>query len=208
MATEPLNAWKALHEVSFSRWEKRRNYEWLLSYAIWGALAGFIAVVIFGKDSQFRPPEASWQPAAWLFLILVVHGCYLFFIIDGTLRDLEAQRVIEQAMCQLTDQNEGSTGQKFKDEFLATQLFRGFDDWRTAKWFRDRHGLWGQLALTSLLCVAAWASIQNRPRTQETTGASQVNPGGYFCQGCTFGQPPAASPNEPAPTQPRTRPKR
>jgi hypothetical protein len=55
-----LEILKTLQTASFNRWEKRRNYEWLLSYAIWFGLAGFIAFVALGKDTQFKPPE-SWN---------------------------------------------------------------------------------------------------------------------------------------------------
>jgi hypothetical protein len=50
-----IDALKELHGTVFQRWQNRREYEWKLSYAIWGVLATFIAVVIFGKDTQFRP---------------------------------------------------------------------------------------------------------------------------------------------------------
>src|SRR5579863_9088943 len=89
-----LEILKALHQANFNRWEKRRNYEWLLSYSIWGALAGFIGIVALGKDSTFRAP-GSVPTIIWLSVIAWVHGFYLFFIVDGTLRDLDSQRLVE-----------------------------------------------------------------------------------------------------------------
>jgi hypothetical protein len=76
-AAQLLDVLKALHQVSFNRWEKRRNYEWLLSYAIWGAPAGFIGVVVFGKDSAFHTPASPWKLQICLGLLCGIHAVYL-----------------------------------------------------------------------------------------------------------------------------------
>jgi hypothetical protein len=157
-----LDVLKALHEASYNRWEKRRSYEWLLSYAIWGALGGFIATIFFGKDSKPTPPSALLL-TVWLSVVVATHFLYLYFIVEGTLRDLRAQGVIERAMTRLagggrrlplTPKRLSIVGRKHPFRFRNFRIRRFLVFWR------PRHGLIGQVMITLILCqVAAWASM-------------------------------------------------
>lgn len=182
-----LDVLKALHDASYNRWEKRRNYEWLLSYAIWGALAGFIATVVFGKDSKFTPPSV-FLLTVWLFVVVVTHWLYLYFIVEGTLRDLRAQAVIERAMTRLAG---GGRRLPLTPRLLSIIgrkhpfRFRNFRIRRFLLFWRPRHGLIGQVTITVILCVvAAWASMESSkpasPNHQSTAneGTASKSAGG------------------------------
>lgn len=45
-ADPTLDILRSIRESAYSRWEKRRDYEWKLIFAIWTALAAFIAITI------------------------------------------------------------------------------------------------------------------------------------------------------------------
>jgi len=172
---------KALYDASLNRWEKRRNYEWLLSYTIWGALAGFIGIVVFGKDSSFPRFGSAWTAAVCIFSAAIVHAVYLFFIVDGTLRDLESQKLVAEEMCSLVGLIK-SNRQNFGDEFKKHQSFIGYAWKIDNRLLVPRHGLIGQSLLTIPLCaVAVWACT--RPPQQQTPTPS-LPPGATYCQGC------------------------
>src|SRR5215469_5423548 len=192
-----LEILKVLHQASFNRWEKRRNYEWLLSYAIWGALSGFIAIVVFGKDSSFHGPASSITNT-FLGLVAALHLCYLFFIVDATLRDLDAQHITEKAMCKMVGPDKHADAAEFETFFLKTLRIRGFHG-LSGKWFADRHGLFGQFFFTVILCFAAgWAvNVANTERLRSPK--EPVPNAGYNCASCNVveqpepAQPPARS---------------
>jgi hypothetical protein len=143
-----------------------------------------------------------------LGLLCGIHAVYLFFIIDATLRDLSAQRIVEQAMARLAHQDRVFNGVAFKRQFTRAMRFRGFRGAATCRWHADRHGLWGQVMLTAL-CVAAWWASVEKPKPQGPP-APAVEAGGTYCQGCTqyftLPQPAIANPpsagetRKPAPT--------
>jgi len=182
-----LDVLKALHEANYNRWEKRRSYEWLLSYSIWGASAGFIVTVVFGKDSKFTPPS-EFPLVLGLFVVVVTHFLYLYFIVEGTLRDLRAQAVIEHAITRLlgagrrlplTPKRLSMTGGKHPFRFRSYRMRRLLLFWR------PRHGLIGQVMITVILCfVAAWANVESSkpaaPNHQPTAneGATSRSAGG------------------------------
>ena len=77
----PLEVLRSLHAASANRWEKRRDYEWKLSYAFWTALAGFIATVLFGKDAHFETP-GNGKLVFWLALLFGCHAYYLWNMVS------------------------------------------------------------------------------------------------------------------------------
>ena len=89
-----LEALKLIHGASTTRWDKRRGYEWTLSYAVWTALAGFFAVVALGKDSLLHnPPVLLTVPC--LAGIFLVHLFYLWIMASRTIEDLKTQKTVE-----------------------------------------------------------------------------------------------------------------
>jgi len=191
-----LEILKTLQTASFNRWEKRRNYEWLLSYAIWFGLAGFIAFVALGKDTQFKPPESWGLTVAVFACILVIHAGYLFFMTDGTIRDLHAQRLIETAMCDMTHDIQ------LCNDFKLTQHFGSKERSESLKWWIDRHGLVAQVLITSILCVfASWTAVM-RPKP-----AIEPSNIGTYCQSCTqYLAPTQSQAVRPEPTRSSVKP--
>jgi hypothetical protein len=182
-----LEILKALHQANSNRWEKRRNYEWLLSYGIWGALAG--SIVFLDKNSSFQVSRGLL--VCWLIAIVGIHALYLFFIVDGTLRDLANQRLIEKAICNLAGPHRAYNADEFELEFIKNQKFIGYTWAPDGHWVTPRHGFIGQIAITMLLCCAVYAVHQQRSDAHDAVPPAS---NGANCQGCTqnFSQPPQA----------------
>jgi len=173
--TTQLEILQALHTANFNRWDKRRNYEWLLSYAVWVGLGAFIAIVVLGKDSQFRAPDRQWITIVTLALVMVAHAGYLYFMTESTIRDLKAQRLIEKVMCAAVDDEE------FKAAFLRTQLFHEKPESKWLGWWTARYGLLAQVLITIILCLTAYWAISQKARA---VAASPAITPGYVCEGC------------------------
>lgn len=152
----PLEVLRTLHAASANRWEKRREYEWKLSYAVWTALAGFIATVLLGKDSRFEPPQFRYV-AGWLGFTWALHGFYLVNMVQHTLEDLRAQTEIEYAIRELAPLVEKKfIGAGMRERHPALQ----------------RYGLIAQLGITLILCSAAgWFSYRH-PQQVDVAPAS------------------------------------
>jgi hypothetical protein len=204
MPTDPklveLEILKAIHRAKFQRWQKRRNYEWLLSYSIWGGLAGFIAVVAFGKDSSFTAPR-PWALVTTLFFTVAVHAFHLYLMVENTLLDLSAQEDLEEMMKELSSYGRSepqlnretensphggpSTSTRFDPPVIA--WWRN----RAIPFLRPRYGFLAQTVITILLCVVAgWAGMapkQTPPAPTPVTPAS-------VCEGCAqYFTPPSAT---------------
>lgn len=173
--TTQLEILEALHTANFNRWDKRRNYEWLLSYAVWGALGGFLAIVVFGKDSQFRAPERQDITIVILVLGTIAHAVYLFFMINNTVRDLKSQKLIESKICGLLDDAE------FGAAYLRAQDFPEDPQSEPVIQWKDRYGLVGQILITIILCLTAYWAISQKA---QGVAASPVITPGYVCEGC------------------------
>ena len=112
----------------------------------------------------------------------------IYFIVEGTLRDLRAQAVIERAITRLlgagrrlplTPKRLSMTGGKHPFRFRSYRMRRLLLFWR------PRHGLIGQVMITVILCfVAAWANVESSkpaaPNHQPTAneGATSRSAGG------------------------------
>ena len=190
-----LEILKALHSAKFNRWEKRRSYEWLLSYAIWGALAGFIAVVAFGKDSRFEAPS-PWILTLILGFTVAVHAFYLYFMVENTLVDLAAQHELEAMIKQLSSYEERPADDQDQPNPLPRTVSETADS-RITLWLKTvilrwkaiimpflkpRYGFLAQTAITILLCMAAeWAALRPAPLPMASTPAQPAS----VCEGCS-----------------------
>src|SRR5271154_3462507 len=75
---------KAIRESAYARWEKRRDYEWKLSFGLWTAMAVFIAIVV-GNDFKIQISDAvKLYTAACAGIITLTHLLYLIGIIRNT----------------------------------------------------------------------------------------------------------------------------
>jgi hypothetical protein len=96
-----LEALKAIRESAFQRWNKRRNYEWLLSISIWGAIAAFSSLV-FNKDF---PGRGNWFVAGMVgvfgLIVARVQYVYLSGMFNHTIADARVQRWAEREMGKL-----------------------------------------------------------------------------------------------------------
>lgn len=96
--TSELETLKALRESVSQRWERRREYEWKLSFALWTAIAAFIGIAI-GKENTLKDVHGVVQ---WIIIagltITGLHAFYLFGIISNTLDDLQKLTWLEEVM--------------------------------------------------------------------------------------------------------------
>lgn len=147
---------RLLQSSTLSRWANRREYEWKLSYAFWAALAGFIATVTLGKDSKFTPPPIEYL-AIWLGAMILLHGYYLYCMVDRTLQDIEAQCDIELTLHKLDSWVEKN--------LPSCNLGAGMGE---RSWLNKRYGLVAQMGITLLLSTAAlWFGIARGKVTDE-----------------------------------------
>ena len=96
-----LDALKAIRESAYQRWEKRRNYEWQLSFSIWTALAAFSGIVI-GKEFQIA--ERYWTALAVGVIgisMAVMHRYYILKMFEHTIADVHIQRWAEKEIYKL-----------------------------------------------------------------------------------------------------------
>lgn len=136
---QTLDILKAIRESSCSRWEKRRDYEWKLSFGLWTAMAAFIAIVLskdFKVTSGGNVPR--WTGFAGL-AIAIAHALYLIGIITNTLSDLEVQYWTENQMANHLKNHTGFPG--------------GKDRPRT---FWSKYNGYMQVAITAILAGAAY----------------------------------------------------
>jgi hypothetical protein len=149
-----LEALKAVRESAFGRWEKRRDYEWKLSFGLWTAIAAFIAIT-FGKDFNIQYDESvKWACAIFGLLLLGAHVYYLIGIIENTIGDVKRQYWAEESI-----------------EKYLKDLKTNFSDLEKPSVYR-RYG-YTQAAITLILVIAAnfavWA-----PRVPQAKATHQV----------------------------------
>jgi hypothetical protein len=86
-----LEILKAIRESAFARWEKRRDYEWKLSFGIWTAPAAFIAITL-SRDLKVELTSMVINYAAvGAIFIFLAYAFYLTGIIEHTIVDVETQ---------------------------------------------------------------------------------------------------------------------
>ncbi len=159
-AVDPLEVLRTLHDAASFRWEKRRGYEWSLSYAIWTALAGLIAAMLFGKDSHLAIPALKWA-VAMLVIPVALHFFYLFFMVRNTLHDLVVQSKIERDVLALLDVP--------PRHLVSADLQAMCGDTR---WWKTRYGLIAQVGVTIFLCgIAAWVAATQRQKPPSSVPA-------------------------------------
>jgi hypothetical protein len=151
-----LETLKALRESVANRWEKRREYEWKLSFALWTAIAAFIAIVI-GKDISIKMNAGVEMVVAICGgAITLLHYVYLLGIIKNTLNDLDKLKWVEEAM-----RGTLPAGLLESDaEIWSFKLGR----------FGRNHGFL-QAFITAVLCAGAFFAIM-APRADKPTAAT------------------------------------
>ena len=166
-----LEALRTLHAAASTRWANRRDYEWKLSYAIWTALAGFIATVVLAKDSAFVPFQIDWHRlptwilAIFLTLPTALHLYYLWGMVARTLNDLDLFDEVEHAIRKIDPWVAAHISTRFfNSDFIArTRLSR-------------RYGLVAQVGITFLLSVTAfWFVSRSRPETKKDVEKNMMN---------------------------------
>jgi hypothetical protein len=145
-----LDTLKALRESVSQRWERRREYEWKLSFALWTAIAAFIGIAI-SKDNTLKDVSgaASWMIAIGL-TITALHTLYLVGIISNTLNDLRKLGWVEEVMRQA----------------LPADLLDLDEMWpENVKWPDAKHGKivvyhgFVQSVITLVLCACALGAV-------------------------------------------------
>jgi hypothetical protein len=96
-----LDALKAIRESAYSRWEKRRAYEWQLSISIWTALAAFSAIVLRRDFPIENKVGVAVFVGLFAAVIVGIQTHYLNKMIQGTLGDAEIQRWAEKRIYKL-----------------------------------------------------------------------------------------------------------
>lgn len=139
-----LDILKTLHEAGFQRWKDRRDNEWKLNYAVWGAIAGLDALLIANRYT-FR----SWlrYSIAASVLALVFHAAYLLPTIMRAINEIQLQSDTEKAMRALI-KDEGTSNLVSVDH-LGGAIDK-FDD-KAWWWLWKGYGLVAPLALTAAL---------------------------------------------------------
>lgn len=66
-----------------------------------------------------------------------MQSIYLFFIVDGTLRDLDTQRLVERTMCNLSVSEKTYDAGAFEAKFLQIQNPSKFPPRLNWKWLND-----------------------------------------------------------------------
>ena len=98
-ATEnTLEILKAIRESAFARWEKRRDYEWRLSFGIWTALAAFIAITLSRDLKVELTSMVTTYAAVGAISIFLAHAFYLTGIIEHTIVDVKTQYLVEESL--------------------------------------------------------------------------------------------------------------
>jgi hypothetical protein len=153
-----LETLRLLHGAASSRWANRREYEWKLSYAIWTALAGFIATIVVSKDSVFKPPTpriddpATWAVMVCLAFVVFIHWFYLNGMVKRTINDLFLVDDIEKAILQL----DPWVHRRVPDKHLNSTFLRRPGN-------NVRYGLYAQVSITVLLSLlAGWFTFRDR----------------------------------------------
>ncbi len=183
-----LETLRLLHGAASSRWANRREYEWKLSYAIWTALAGYIATIVLGKDSVFRPLEphlldlATWAVIGCLAFAIFIHCFYLNGMVARTVNDLYLVDDIEKAILQLDPWVSARVPGKHLNSTFLRQPGNNV-----------RYGLYAQISITILLSIlAGWFTFRPRSTPAPPNGAPVIN---LFC--------PVQSPTPQQPIAPR-----
>lgn len=160
-----LDMLKALRESAAHRWEKRREYEWKLSFGLWTAIAAFIAIVI-GKENQIKDgPLVIGVIAVLGISITLLHFFYLHGIIRNTLNDLRKLEWVEEVMYRK----------------LLPDLPAGVDaEWPCLNQGRIlRYHGYLQAAITLVLCGCACAAIMapkgSKPVVAGTAAVTNVS---------------------------------
>jgi hypothetical protein len=158
----PFEVLRTMHSGSLKRWENRREQEWKLNYAVWTALAAFIAgIVLAVKDVEIRQP-ADWIVCGAGLILFGAHFLYLWPMTSRGIAEIEMQADAEKAM------NEMLPFRK-----LNTKNFGGgiHGHWPIEK----RYGLVAPLAITAfLLAVTGWLLL-NPPRKISDDKPKQIN---------------------------------
>ena len=204
MPTDPklveLEILKAIHRAKFNRWQKRINYQLLLSYSIWGGLAGFIAVVAFGKDSSLAP--RPWALVATLIFTAAVHAFYLYFMVENTLLDLLAQEGLEEMMKELSSYERSepqpsreTENSPYDGPRTSTRSDSPIIAWwrnKTIPFLKRRYGFLAQTVITVFLCVVAgWAGLAPKQTPPAPTPVTPTS----VCEGCAqYFTPSSVSP--------------
>jgi hypothetical protein len=145
-----IDALKAIGASAFQRWEKRRNYEWQLSFSIWTASAAFIGIVLNGNFTVASKERVALWVAVAGVLITAFHGIYLWRMFSDTIGDAHITRWAEQKLYETAFSNQ-TIPQSVMTKTGTPKVQQLYPDMR-------KYGVI-QIAITGVLALAAFGAI-------------------------------------------------
>ncbi len=143
---------KAIRESAYARWEKRRDYEWKLSFGLWTAMAAFIAIVV-GNTFKIQISDAvKYNTGACAGLITLAHLLYLIGIIRNTIADLKIQYWAEDRIAEHV--------KPFEDNHNVANDLRAFPGaHKRPRGFWVKYYGFAQVGITLILAIASYLAI-------------------------------------------------
>jgi hypothetical protein len=149
---------KAIRESASQRWEKRRGYEWQLSFSIWTAVAAFGGLAL-SKD--FPVEKTSAVVEIYAVLATLIAGCHAFYfwhMANHPIADVNIQWVCEERLCK--EPNE-------------PDLVKELKIYHPSLW---KYG-WVQVAITVVLLVGVALALMaptEKPQSQTATAVTST----------------------------------
>ena len=140
--------WVRLLEVAWTNFDRRRSYEWKMSFAIWTAIAAFIALYLKGEFPKSIPSVAGDALILAACFIILVQVIFLVFIRFANGVDQKKAVFYEDLLNEATE--------------ACDSGFKGTKVESARKWISWTHGFWSipcEVLITVILLLCAWSLV-------------------------------------------------
>lgn len=143
-----FDAVESLRQAAWQSFDRRRAFEWKLSFGLWTALGAIIAGLAIGQATLKSAPEQLFLSAVTL-VVFVLHGWWSFFLDQANRADLDKSYVYErEQMLALGLSEQTKAGEDIR-EIIVGMTGRG--------WVAKHWGHVTQVAVTGILAAGATA---------------------------------------------------
>jgi len=140
--------WVKLLEVAWTNFDRRRSYEWKMSFAIWTAIAAFIALCLKGEFPKIIPSVAGVALFLAGYFIILVQIIFLVFIRFANGVDQQKAIFYEDLLNEATE--------------ACDSGFKGTKVESAIKWISWTHGFWSilcEVLITVIMLLCAWSVL-------------------------------------------------
>lgn len=143
-----FDAVESLRQAAWQTFDRRRAFEWKLSFGLWTALSSIIAGLAIGQATLKSVPERSLLSLVSLSVV-ILHGWWSYSLDQVNRADLDKSYVYErEQLCTLGMTEQTNAGKDVR-MIISEMTGRG--------WFAKHWGHITQVAITGILAAGATA---------------------------------------------------